>query len=34
MQKMMQKFTKPGGLKQMMRGMGGMAGLKGILPED
>ncbi len=34
MQKMMKKFTKPGGIKQMMRGMGGMAGLKGILPED
>ncbi|ASQ47128.1 signal recognition particle protein [Legionella clemsonensis] len=37
MQKMMKKFTKPGGLKQMMRGMGGMAGfagLKGLFPED
>ncbi|KTD08074.1 signal recognition particle protein [Legionella jamestowniensis] len=37
MQKMMKKFTKPGGIKQMMRGMGGMpglAGLKGLFPED
>ncbi len=37
MQKMMKKFTKPGGLKQMMRGMGGMSGLpgmKGILPGE
>lgn len=34
MQKMMKKFTKPGGMKQMMRGMGGMAGMKGILPDD
>ncbi|MDP1603720.1 MAG: signal recognition particle protein [Legionella sp.] len=34
MQKMMKKFTKPGGIKQMMRGMGGMTGLKGILPDD
>ena len=28
MQKMMQKFTKPGGIKQMMRGLGGIPGLK------
>lgn len=34
MQKMMKKFTKPGGMKQMMRGMGGMTGMKGILPGD
>lgn len=34
MQKMMKKFTKPGGMQKMMRGIGGMAGLKGILPDD
>lgn len=34
MQKMMKKFTKPGGMKQMMRGLGGMTGLKGLLPDD
>ncbi|MBA2657816.1 MAG: signal recognition particle protein [Tatlockia sp.] len=34
MQKMMKKFTKPGGMKQMMRGLGGMTGLKGIIPND
>jgi signal recognition particle subunit SRP54 len=34
MQKMMKKFTKPGGIKQMMRGMGGLSGLKGFFPED
>lgn len=34
MQKMMKKFTKPGGMKQIMRGMGGMAGLKGLIPDD
>ncbi|MBA3536419.1 MAG: signal recognition particle protein [Tatlockia sp.] len=34
MQKMMKKFTKPGGMKQMMRGLGGMPGLKGMLPDD
>ena len=34
MQKMMKKFTKPGGMKQMMRGMGGMTGLKGMFPDD
>ena len=34
MQKMMIKFTKPGGMKQMMRGMGGMTGMKGVLPDD
>lgn len=32
MQKMMTKFTKPGGMKQIMRGLGGMAGLKGLFP--
>lgn len=34
MQKMMIKFTKPGGMKQMMRGLGGMKGMKGMLPDD
>ncbi|MGL6036085.1 MAG: signal recognition particle protein [Legionella sp.] len=34
MQKMMKKFTKPGGMQKMMRGLGGMAGLKGMLPDD
>lgn len=34
MQKMMKKFTKPGGIQKMMRGLGGMAGLKGMLPDD
>jgi signal recognition particle subunit SRP54 len=37
MQKMMQKFTKPGGMQKMMRGIGGMPGmkgLKGMLPDD
>lgn len=34
MQKMMKKFTRPGGMKQMMRGMGGMTGLKGMFPDD
>jgi len=34
MQKMMKKFTKPGGMKQMMRGMGGLTGLKGMLPDE
>lgn len=34
MQKMMKKFSKPGAMKQMMRGLGGMAGLKNILPEN
>ncbi|WED42524.1 signal recognition particle protein [Legionella cardiaca] len=34
MQKMMKKFTKPGGIKQMMRGMGGMTGLKGLFPDE
>ena len=32
MQKMMKKFTKPGGIKQLMRGMGGIPGLKGMFP--
>ncbi|MDI9818764.1 MULTISPECIES: signal recognition particle protein [unclassified Legionella] len=32
MQKMMKKFTKPGGMKQMMRGVGGMTGMKGLFP--
>lgn len=37
MQKMMLKISKPGGMKQMMRGIGGltgMAGLKNMLPDD
>ncbi|STY30725.1 signal recognition particle protein Ffh [Legionella wadsworthii] len=34
MQKMMKKFTKPGGMQKMMRGIGGIAGLKGLLPDD
>lgn len=34
MQKMMKKFTRPGGMKQMMRGMGAMTGLKGMFPDD
>ncbi|MFT4058682.1 MAG: signal recognition particle protein [Legionella sp.] len=34
MQKMMKKFTKPGGMQKIMRGLGGMAGLKGIIPDD
>ncbi|KTD62524.1 signal recognition particle protein [Legionella spiritensis] len=34
MQKMMKKFTKPGGMKQMMRGMGGLPGMKGMFPDD
>jgi signal recognition particle subunit SRP54 len=33
MQKMMKKFTKPGGMQQMMRGIGGMGALKGFLPD-
>ncbi len=28
MEKRLKKFTKPGGMQQMMRGMGGMAGMK------
>ena len=32
MQKMMKKLSKPGGMKQMMRGLGGMPGLKGMFP--
>ncbi len=31
MQKMMKKITKPGGMKQMMRGLGGLGNLKGML---
>lgn len=34
MQKMMKKFSKPGAMKKMMRGMGSMAGLKGLLPKN
>lgn len=32
MQKMMQKLTKPGGMQKMMRGVGGLLGMKGLLP--
>lgn len=34
MQKMMKKITKPGGIKQMIRGMGGLNGLKGFFPDE
>jgi signal recognition particle subunit SRP54 len=34
MQKMMKKFTKPGGMKQIMRGMGGLTGLKGLFLDN
>ncbi len=34
MQKMLKKFTKPGGMQKMMRGLGGMSGLKGMFPND
>jgi signal recognition particle subunit SRP54 len=34
MQKMMKKFTKPGGLQKMMRGIGGWPGMKGMLPDE
>jgi len=33
MQKMMQKMSKPGGLKSMMRGMQGMPGMDQFLPD-
>ncbi|WP_133130917.1 signal recognition particle protein [Legionella yabuuchiae] len=34
MQKMMKKFTKPGAMKQMMRGLGNMPGMKGMFPDE
>jgi signal recognition particle subunit SRP54 len=34
MQKMMKKMTKAGGIKQLMRGMGGIPGMKGMLPNQ
>ncbi len=34
MQKMMKKFTKPGGMQKMMRGIGGLAGMKDMFPGD
>jgi signal recognition particle subunit SRP54 len=34
MQKMMKKFTKPGGMQKLMRGMGGLSGMKGLFPDD
>lgn len=33
MKKMMQKFTKPGGMQKMMRGMNNIPGLKGLFPK-
>lgn len=32
MEKMMQRMTKPGGMQKMMRGIGGMPGMKGMFP--
>lgn len=32
MQKMMKKFSKPGAMQKMMRGLGGMSGLKNFFP--
>lgn len=32
MEKMMQKFSKPGGMQKMMRGLAGIPGMKGMLP--
>jgi len=34
MQRMMKKVTQPGGMKKLMRGMGGLTGLKGMFPDD
>lgn len=34
MQKMMVKISKPGGIKQMMRGMKGLPQMQGLLPDD
>lgn len=34
MQKMMQKISKPGGLKNMMRGMNGLPGMNQFLPDE
>ncbi len=34
MQKMMKKFNKPGAMKQMMRGLGGLPNMGGQFPED
>lgn len=34
MQKMLKKFSKPGGMQKMMRGMGSIPGLKGLFPGD
>ncbi|HVT62269.1 MAG TPA: signal recognition particle protein [Legionellaceae bacterium] len=34
MQKMMQKISKPGGLKNMMRGVQGLPGMNHFLPDD
>ncbi|HAF87067.1 MAG TPA: signal recognition particle protein [Legionellales bacterium] len=34
MQKMMKKFTKPGGMQQLMRGMKGLPGLKNMFPGE
>lgn len=34
MQKMMKKFTKPGGMQKMMRSIGNIPGMKGMFPGD
>jgi signal recognition particle subunit SRP54 len=34
MQKMMTKISKPGAMKKMMRGMGGLPGMNGMFPEE
>ena len=34
MQKMMQKMSKPGGLKSMMRGINGLPGMNQFLPDE
>lgn len=34
MQKMMLKLTRPGGMKNLMRGMGGLTGMKGMFPDQ
>ena len=34
MQKVLKKVSKPGGMKQMMRGMSGIPGMNGFFPGD
>ena len=34
MEKMMKKFTKPGGMQKMLRGISGMPGMKGMFPDN